>query len=155
MRIKSLSLTNFRNIKNSKVEFRGKNISGIYGPNGTGKTSVIEAIKLLKVYFSTPKEIKNKSFLEAEKEKISDYIYQGEKYLEIALELEKKEEIYLIELALALNDFDGIMALKEISFSAFLFPRKIDFVEKRTFKHSFLFLLYLSSLKKQLSVSVI
>ncbi len=113
MRIKSLSLTNFRNIKNSKVEFRGENISGIYGPNGTGKTSVIEAIKLLKVYFSTPKEIKNKNFLEAEKEKISDYIYQGEKYLEIALELEKKDEIYLIELALALNDFDGIMALKE------------------------------------------
>ena len=63
MRIKSLSLTNFRNIKNSKVEFRGENISGIYGPNGTGKTSVIEAIKLLKVYFSTPKEIKNKNFL--------------------------------------------------------------------------------------------
>ena len=113
MRIKSLSLTNFRNIKNSKVEFKGENISGIYGPNGTGKTSVIEAIKLLKIYFSTPKEIKNKNFLEAEKEKISDYIYQGEKYLEIVLELEKKEEIYLIELALALNDFDGIMALKE------------------------------------------
>ena len=35
----------------------------------TGKTS-IEAIKLLlKVYFSTPKEIKNKNFLEARERK--------------------------------------------------------------------------------------
>lgn len=113
MRIKSLSLTNFRNIKYSKIEFRGKNISGIYGPNGTGKTSIIEAINLLKIYFSVPKEVKNKRFLEIEREKISDYIYQGEKYLGISLELEIKDEVYLIELNLALNDFDGIMTLKE------------------------------------------
>lgn len=111
MRIKSLKLINFRNIKDSTIYFKSKNVSGIYGPNGTGKTSVIEAIRLLQFYFSFPREIKDIENLE--KQKVLDYIYMGCDFLTISLELEIKEEIYLVELELGKNNLNGITALKE------------------------------------------
>jgi DNA replication and repair protein RecF len=52
MKVKSLSLTNFRNIDNLNLEFKdGVNV--IYGDNAQGKTNIIEAISLF---------VKNKSF---------------------------------------------------------------------------------------------
>ena len=50
MNIKQIRLVNFKNIKDSTITFKD-NMSGIYGPNGTGKTAIIEAMKLLKKYF--------------------------------------------------------------------------------------------------------
>lgn len=49
MHIESIYLENFKNIKQSTILFR-ENTTGIYGPNGSGKTSVIEAVKLLQLY---------------------------------------------------------------------------------------------------------
>lgn len=112
MRIRSLRLINFKNLEDSTIEFKGKNISGIYGPNGTGKTSVIEAIDLLKLYFEIERP-KNKNFLETEREKIKSLISKGKESLKIILEIEIKENIYLIELELGLNKFNDIMILKE------------------------------------------
>ena len=43
MRLNSLQLTNFRQHANSTIEF-GPGITGIIGPNGTGKTTILEAI---------------------------------------------------------------------------------------------------------------
>ena len=51
MKLKSVELSNFRNISNSKIEFKSSTLSGIYGPNGTGKTSIIEALQILQRYF--------------------------------------------------------------------------------------------------------
>lgn len=65
MKILSLQMENFKNIKNSKIDFKN-NLSGIYGPNGTGKTAVIEAIDVIRLYFNSLKskeqseELKNK-----------------------------------------------------------------------------------------------
>lgn len=112
MRIRSLRLINFKNLEDSTIVFKGKNISGIYGPNGTGKTSVIEAIDLLKFYFSSGK-IKNKTFYESEKNRIVSLISKGKESLRLILELEIKEYVYLIELELGLNKFNDIMILKE------------------------------------------
>lgn len=58
MSIVSLQLQNFKSIKNSEIAFRG-NMSGIYGPNGSGKTSIIEALDIMKLYFdiSKPREV--------------------------------------------------------------------------------------------------
>ena len=57
-RIKSITFQNFRNIEDGKVEFaNGKidefyngrsSITGIYGQNGSGKTAVISAVRVLK-----------------------------------------------------------------------------------------------------------
>ncbi|MGL5936251.1 MAG: AAA family ATPase [Cetobacterium sp.] len=65
MKILSLKMENFKNIKSSKINFRS-NLSGIYGPNGTGKTAVIEALDVIRLYFNPLKtkdqseELKNK-----------------------------------------------------------------------------------------------
>lgn len=112
MRIRSLRLINFKNLEDSTIEFKSRNISGIYGPNGTGKTSVIEAINLLKLYFISPK-VKNKNVFENEREKIISFISKGKNSLKIILELEIKDYVYLIELELGLNKFEDIMILKE------------------------------------------
>lgn len=55
IKLKSIKLNNFKNVKNGKIEFKEgrevnsiSNILGIYGQNGSGKTSVINAIYLLK-----------------------------------------------------------------------------------------------------------
>lgn len=112
MRIRSLRLINFKNLEDSTIVFKGKNISGIYGPNGTGKTSVIEAIDLLKLYFEIEK-LKNKTFLETERERIKSLISKGKDSLRIILEIEIKDNVYLIELKLGLNKFNDIMILKE------------------------------------------
>ena len=48
MRLNQIKLTNFRNIKTAEIDFPAeKNIVVLYGKNGAGKTSVLEAISLL------------------------------------------------------------------------------------------------------------
>lgn len=44
MRIKFLEVTNFRNLKSNKIDFSDKQFTVLIGNNGTGKTSMIEAI---------------------------------------------------------------------------------------------------------------
>ena len=53
MSIKSIEIKNFKTIKDSKIEFK-RNLSAIYGPNGTGKTAIIEVLDIMKSYFVNP-----------------------------------------------------------------------------------------------------
>lgn len=53
MSIKSIEIKNFKTIKDSKIEFK-RNLSAIYGPNGTGKTAIIEVLDIMKSYFINP-----------------------------------------------------------------------------------------------------
>lgn len=43
--ISSIRIINFKGIKDTKIHFTER-ITGIYGENGVGKTSVLEVIKL-------------------------------------------------------------------------------------------------------------
>ena len=43
MRLRALRLTNFRQHADTTIDF-GSGITGIIGPNGTGKTTILEAI---------------------------------------------------------------------------------------------------------------
>ncbi len=51
MKLVSLSLHNIKNIRNGHIDFEtldsGGSLTGIYGANGSGKTSVIKALRLL------------------------------------------------------------------------------------------------------------
>lgn len=51
-RLLALTLHNIRNIGNGEITFEtlpsGGSITGIYGANGSGKTSVLDAIRLLR-----------------------------------------------------------------------------------------------------------
>ena len=56
IKLKGLELENFKNVKYGKIDFKEdktngeiSNILGIYGQNGSGKTSVINALYLLKM----------------------------------------------------------------------------------------------------------
>ena len=53
MSIKSIEIKNFKTIKDSEIEFK-RNLSAIYGPNGTGKTAIIEVLDIMKSYFVNP-----------------------------------------------------------------------------------------------------
>lgn len=70
MRILSLKIENFKNIKNASINFKS-NLSGIYGPNGTGKTAVIEALEIINLYFNL---YKPKEYNEGLKKKIAKLI---------------------------------------------------------------------------------
>lgn len=56
IKLKSIELENFKNVEQGKIEFKEdktnntiSNILGIYGQNGSGKTSIINALYLLKL----------------------------------------------------------------------------------------------------------
>lgn len=147
MRILSLRMINFKSLQDSLVVFKNNHISGIYGPNGTGKTSVIEAIKLLKFYFSIPREIKNKEkeIVERARKEIVDYIFQGENHLGLILEIEIKKEIYQLELELTKNNFDMLMTSKEkisvkTNSSRSIYKRLIDFENDISFSQPKIYL---------------
>ena len=60
VRILEVNLKNYKNIKNGRVKMsdisnieRGEgNVLGIYGQNGSGKTSIISAVRIIKDVFS-------------------------------------------------------------------------------------------------------
>ena len=84
MPIKSIEIKNFKTIKDSKIEFK-KNLSAIYGPNGTGKTAIIEVLDIMKSYF-IKSFLKNDSLKEKHlKEKLLKGISIGEKNIIISI----------------------------------------------------------------------
>ena len=87
MSIKSIEIKNFKTIKDSKIEFK-RNLSAIYGPNGTGKTAIIEILNIMKSYFVNP-FMKDKSL----ENKILKGISIGEKKL-------------MIDIVFSIDEFD-------------------------------------------------
>ena len=93
IRIKKIEFTNFKNVEHGEIElnFRRKDkkdsdILGIYGPNGTGKSSVIEALAILKALMSgepVPKEY-------------FDFIAAGQKYAELKFVFDIKSSFKVV-----------------------------------------------------------
>ena len=110
MKLKSIELKNFKNISDSKIEFKSNNLSGIYGPNGTGKTSIVESLQILQRYFRIEKE-----FLEEEEliRQIKKVMKIGENVLSIQIELEGEEYRYQFSVSFERDIFDNISVLQE------------------------------------------
>lgn len=49
MKLRNVEIVNFKSFENATMKILD-NTTGIYGPNGSGKTSLVEALKLLKIY---------------------------------------------------------------------------------------------------------
>ena len=79
MRITSLSLEQFRSYGSHKIDFSGSQVHVLLGPNGQGKTNVLEAVSLLSL---------TKSCQKAEE---ADIIAWGEDYYRITAEVESDE----------------------------------------------------------------
>lgn len=103
VRIINLCIKNFKNVANGQVNLGiGENllknkpdIRGVYGQNGTGKTSIIKAIKLIKglmVGGSLPKDI-------------NEYVMRGKEQLEIIVSffigLDHKD--YLVDYSIVIS----------------------------------------------------
>lgn len=110
MKLKSIELKNFKNISDSKIGFKSNNLSGIYGPNGTGKTSIVESLQILQRYFRIEKE-----FLEEEEliRQIKKVMKIGENVLSIQIELEGEEYRYQFSVSFERDIFDNISVLQE------------------------------------------
>lgn len=98
MNIKKIRLVKFKNVEDSTIIFKD-NMSGIYGPNGVGKTAIIEAISLVKNYFSKiVKEDTNRvGFFY---KKLHNYIKSGETntVIEITLLNEETKTEFILSL---------------------------------------------------------
>ncbi len=88
VRIKRVVLDNFKNIQHGEIVFFGKKaepgsvLSGLYGPNATGKTSVIDAISLLQLL------TRRKEFKEEEMRHFGEWIRDGAEEARLQFELE-------------------------------------------------------------------
>ena len=110
MKLKSIELKNFKNISDSKIEFKSNNLSGIYGPNGTGKTSIVESLQILQRYFRIEKE----NLIEEELERqIKKVMKIGEKVLSIQIELEGEEYKYQYKVSFERDLYNNISVLQE------------------------------------------
>ena len=90
MSIVSMKIKNFKSISEAEINFKG-NLSGIYGPNGTGKTAVVEAIKLIKDYYTSVYTSSSGNIL---KDKISEYTKIGENFMEIEIVFQLENSLY-------------------------------------------------------------
>ena len=92
-KIESIQIKNIKNVCNGKVDFIDNegfiNLLGIYGQNGSGKTAIVEAFKILKDIMSGDNIPKN----------ISDYIMQGKNSCKFNLTfyLEQAEQHYFFK----------------------------------------------------------
>lgn len=98
MQIQSIYMENFKNIKQATIELKNKTI-GIYGPNGSGKTSVAEAIHLLKTYIVIGE---NKST-----DYVKSYFHAQSKMMKLAIVFADGDE--LIKYELEFENSDGIV----------------------------------------------
>lgn len=94
MKITRLRIKNFKSINEAVVDFKS-NMSGIYGPNGTGKTAIIEAIEIFNLYFDFNL---SKDFIEKFKNKVNSLMKLGTKSMEIEVDIESTEKVYRIYL---------------------------------------------------------
>lgn len=126
MSIYSLKIKNYKTIKDSEIVFKG-NLSGIYGPNGTGKTAILEILHIIKEYFTYAHKLQNDENnidnLEL-KSMIQQGITKGQDTLAVELVLLTDETLYKLEVEFKIKD-DNIIVLKEALSSKENVKRKV------------------------------
>lgn len=126
MSIYSLKIKNYKTIKDSEIVFKG-NLSGIYGPNGTGKTAILEILHIIKEYFTYAHKLQNDENnidnLEL-KSMIQQGITKGQDTLSVELVLLIDETLYKLEVEFKIKD-DNIIVLKEALSSKENVKRKV------------------------------
>lgn len=118
MNIKQIKLENFKNIKNSTILFKD-NMSGIYGPNGTGKTAIIEAIEVLKKYLNYDSLINylSEGTRINHSENFKNFLRIGESSMSIEIILSDK-----------INDYRfSVTAQKDMNDSIYISEEKLSF----------------------------
>lgn len=142
-KIEGIELENFRSVKKGNVYFNEytklknkeydedsfSSILGIYGPNGSGKTSIIEGLKIIK------------KFIEGKiiKEDLKEYVKKGEEAFKISTYyLLKSNNTYLINYVVEINKsgelVEEMLNLQKIAFNN---EEGYEFLRKETiFKYN-------------------
>ena len=122
MSIHSIKIKNYKLIKESTISFEG-NMSGIYGPNGTGKTAVLEVIDILKTYFTYTYKNIFINELESEeleiknlKKKILDGVTQGKESFSVEIVFLIKENLYKLYVEFKIKDDEVTVVKEEFSY---------------------------------------
>ncbi len=148
-RIKRIEIENIKNVKHGIIdikpntnEINESNIVGIYGQNGSGKSSLIDAMLILKNYLmgldfeNVGREGINKNYLE--------YISYGEEYAKLHFDflIERFDENYEIELEFKIKDeknkvvvFDEVIKYKDLNIEGFVREKLIDTCNLSLNKH--------------------
>lgn len=108
MSIYSIKVKNYKTIHDSEILFKG-NMSGIYGPNGTGKTAILELFWIIRNYFLSNFEDKKTEEL---KKKIIDGITIGKDIMGIEIIFCRKDILYKLGVEFKVEN-DNVSVLKE------------------------------------------
>lgn len=115
MSIYSIKIKNYKTITDSEIEFRG-NLSGIYGPNGTGKTAILEVLDIVKEYFLSAIENENTENL---KKKILEGISIGSSTMLIETVFHLENTLYKLILEFKVDGSNVYTLREELSFKEY------------------------------------
>ena len=97
MRIREISVKNYRNLKDINVSFPDSNIIAFIGNNGSGKSNLLELIAQVFAYAKNCLTKGKNYFLADELEKCEiDYVYKGEQYV---LKFDRGNVLFVHDLA--------------------------------------------------------
>lgn len=124
LRLRGVKFYNFKSLENTKFEIK-ENITGIYGENGIGKTSVIEAIELLKQDFEfRPSEIneekdeksKEKDPYEYIEKKYYNYLTKGKDEIKLEFDFQVENNLYTYSKQLNFKDEKYEKSVEKVSY---------------------------------------
>lgn len=135
VKIRELLFNNFKNVNSGKIVFvknqdkeESNNILGLYGGNGTGKTTVFNVLEIVKYYLSDRPYIVPSQIKEDWLRKFKDYLTINEDSSSISLKFDIKisKKDYLVEYNLQL------VHNKDNSFQFNIFQEKLSYKEKNS-----------------------
>lgn len=99
MKISSIQLINFKNISDAVITFKS-NLSGIYGTNGSGKTSIIEALDLCHVFFNYKRDNETSRY----RKNVLKYIKNAQDTMQLSVVLHDNLTEYMFDLGFTVHD---------------------------------------------------
>ncbi len=136
MRIKSITLNNFKAIDNANINILD-NITGIYGENGVGKTTALEALVLLSNDFKGSIDLTSdvNKYITYFNDSIEKHLKKGTDYIKVDIEFQIDNYIYTFSKKIKFNQ-DNKIIIESISYYNIAKKAKVYEVYNRVYDTS-------------------